>query len=778
MKKLLWLSDSPMTTTGYGIIGRNVCNFLKEDYEVHFLAHNYYGQVIKPPIYMEDDTKIDFFIHGTGQKRYAMDMISPTIRKYDIDIFGGYLDSLPEHRPIILKDKKGNVDIYTFDELWNKIKKGEKDWYILSPELKISKERKWKTKHPTKNIIYNNSFTKKEIIGKWTKIQNVARRFVKNHDIIKINDKYGETEVTTKHSLLYVDNNKIKKITPKLLEEKNKNLLQINRLNFQRKSTILNKCKGKYWEAYTTFYGAYVSEGCLSHYNYNYSIIISNSDKEWNDKIIKSIKILFNKTPSIQKTKDGVYNIVFYGKNIYNEIKKTAGKGHMKKKVPSIIFNLCRSLQLNFMDIAIQGDGHYYNTSKNPPRMYNDNKYIGKLKKFCYTTKSIKLCAGFNFLCTRLNCKYSNIITKCKDGKPAYNVFSSAYRQNTGKKTFKKYKYTGYIYDITTENNYFSDALGLIGVHNTFMLHDAGFMGVDTSPAKTFFHYPSDGGGRLPAPDVLRKVDMPISASKFGRDQVKKVHGIDSEYIPHAFDPKIFYQISDEEKAENRIKWSLTGKFVVGVVARNQNRKMLDRTIKAFALFCHNKPEAVLLMHCDPHDGAQAFDINTLITRCGIQNRVIYTGTTFFTPFSYDRMREVYNLMDVFFLTTSGEGFGIPIIEAMACGVPQVVTDYTTSKELVYDGLKSGELVRLVDEEGMTPYPYTDDILSGTITGNYVTERAIMSVYAGVEKLNKLYSDKQIRNFYKRNSIKKAANYTWDKTMPLWRKTLKRLEDQ
>jgi len=48
-----------------------------------------------------------------------------------------------------------------------------------------------------------------------------------------------------------------------------------------------------------------------------------------------------------------------------------------------------------------------------------------------------------------------------------------------------------------------------------------------------------------------------------------------------------------------------------------------------------------------------------------------------------EKMVEIYNLMDVFVLPTAGEGFGIPTVEAMACGKPVIITNYTTGYELV-----------------------------------------------------------------------------------------------
>jgi len=313
---------------------------------------------------------------------------------------------------------------------------------------------------------------------------------------------------------------------------------------------------------------------------------------------------------------------------------------------------------------------------------------------------------------------------------------------------------------------------------DTFMMYEAQFLQIDTSPAKTFFYFPSDGGGMLPlnCDSILRKVDLPIAMSKFGQDQVKKLYDINADCIPHGVDKNLYCKLGEKEKKENRLKWKLNGKFVVGTVARNQGRKMLDRTLKAFALFKEGKDDVILLMHTDPNDNAQIFQINELVHRYKLQNRVVFTGASFFKPFTYSEMKNVYNLMDVFMLSTSGEGFGIPTVEAMSCGVPQVVTDYTTSKELLVDGIRTGELVKLSGEEGRTPHPHTDEILDGTITGSWNVERGLMSIYDCCEKLNVLYNDRKLLKKYSDNSLVKAKSYHWEAIMPMWEKSLEKLK--
>jgi len=232
---------------------------------------------------------------------------------------------------------------------------------------------------------------------------------------------------------------------------------------------------------------------------------------------------------------------------------------------------------------------------------------------------------------------------------------------------------------------------------DTFMLYPWFATELDFAPAKTFFYYPSDGGGGLPngCEIILQKVDIPIAMSKFAQRQVKEIHNIDSEYIPHAIDHNIYYP---KNKDECKAKFGLQGKFVVGVVARNQGRKMLDRTIKSFALFAKDRPDAVLFMHSDPVDAAAVFNMQLLIKRYNLENKVVFSGMRFFEGFDYKDMVNVYNAMDVFFLTTSGEGFGIPTVEAMSCFPYDTGLETTTNINKVHIRDYSGEMIMIKAE--------------------------------------------------------------------------------
>ena len=297
---------------------------------------------------------------------------------------------------------------------------------------------------------------------------------------------------------------------------------------------------------------------------------------------------------------------------------------------------------------------------------------------------------------------------------------------------------------------------------DTFMVYPW-FTQIDFAPAKSVFYFPSDGGGQLPqgCENILRRMTKSVAMAKFGRDQCKQYYNLDTDYIPHAVDTNIFYKLSDEERNIARAKYGFQDKFIVGVVARNQGRKMLDRTIKAFKIFCKDKPDAILFMHTDPMDRAGVFDIMSLIRREELQNRVIFSGMNFFKGFDYKQMNEVYNVMDVFLLTTSGEGFGVPIIEAMACQVPIVATNYTTTKELVIDTF-AGYGVKLATE----------------ITGSWNVERGVMDDNDCSEKLTNLYMYPKLREEMGING-KKAVDkyYSWDVVIEQWDKFFTGLKD-
>lgn len=320
----------------------------------------------------------------------------------------------------------------------------------------------------------------------------------------------------------------------------------------------------------------------------------------------------------------------------------------------------------------------------------------------------------------------------------------------------------------------------LIILLDTFMLYPH-LLNKDLSPAKVIFWFPSDGGAGMPkgCEQILNKVDVPVAMAKFGQKQVKDYYGIDVIHIPHGTEKNRFYRLPDDKRNELRANAGFTDKFVIGVVARNQPRKMLDRTFKTMSILKDKIPNAVLFLHLDPNDPAgQMFNMMSIIQRYNLENRVVFSGMKAHEGFDWAKMNEVYNLMDCFYLSTSGEGFGIPIIEAMSCEVPVVATDYTTTPELVKEN-NAGFGAKLVGTEeisvkeffGWNSSHYDNLVANGTMTGSWEVERGMVDVKDAAEKIFKIYSNPELaREMGKngRNAVETKYDFEivasqWDK---------------
>jgi len=210
---------------------------------------------------------------------------------------------------------------------------------------------------------------------------------------------------------------------------------------------------------------------------------------------------------------------------------------------------------------------------------------------------------------------------------------------------------------------------------------------------------------------------------------------------------------------------------------------MLDRTLKACAIMNLVKneiPNAKLFLHLDVQDPAQVFLIQNVVKRYNLENRVVYSGVSALKGFDWSEMNEVYNLFDTFLLSTSGEGFGIPIIESMACEVPVLATDYTTTPELVKHN-KSGlgiNLVASAEEEidllAINSIEYDNMVMDSTMTGSWEVERGLCSVKDAAKKLVYLYKNPELRKEMGGNGRKAVLEkYDFEKIIgPKWEKLL------
>lgn len=185
--------------------------------------------------------------------------------------------------------------------------------------------------------------------------------------------------------------------------------------------------------------------------------------------------------------------------------------------------------------------------------------------------------------------------------------------------------------------------------------------------------------------ESVASADISVVPSKISYEMCKKLGHKNIQYVPHGINTKTYSPCTHEEKLQFRKDIGLPeSAFIIGMVAHNQYRKMVNRLIDAFEIFLKNNPNAILLMHCVPKDST-GWDLPTILKDKRLLGNVMFTDKSskgfgdIHVPES--ELRKLYCSMDVHALSTGGEGFGIPLIESVACGIPTVAPAYTTPKE-------------------------------------------------------------------------------------------------
>lgn len=129
---------------------------------------------------------------------------------------------------------------------------------------------------------------------------------------------------------------------------------------------------------------------------------------------------------------------------------------------------------------------------------------------------------------------------------------------------------------------------------------------------------------------------------------------------------------------------------VIGTAARIEEIKNIPMMLRAFQHVLEEVPDTCLLI---AGKGSKEQELQTYAEELGISKNVKFIGLR-------SDLWEIYQIMDIFLLTSFTEGISVTLLEAMASGVPAVVTDVGGNSEVVVDGV-TGCLVPLHDDNAM-----------------------------------------------------------------------------
>lgn len=256
---------------------------------------------------------------------------------------------------------------------------------------------------------------------------------------------------------------------------------------------------------------------------------------------------------------------------------------------------------------------------------------------------------------------------------------------------------------------------------------------------------PVDGAPVFPRwIDLLKQADGTLSISEFGV-KTHRMAGVASELCRPGVDGNKFFKLPDDQRAELRARLGIApGAFVLGSMCMNQGRKAIYHMVKGFFAFAADKPDARYLMDMEAVSPA-GWDIPALCQNFGWDvSKLIFRADCLRAGLV--ELRERYNVLDAHVVLAHREGYGLPLAEAMACGVVSMALDYCSGREICGDG--RGVLIK--------PLDYTN----ASTWGNALDYHPDVNDFAA--QLERLYAHPHERAAIAERGMAWARLTTWD----------------
>ncbi|MBO3745086.1 glycosyltransferase family 4 protein [Streptosporangiaceae bacterium NEAU-GS5] len=174
-----------------------------------------------------------------------------------------------------------------------------------------------------------------------------------------------------------------------------------------------------------------------------------------------------------------------------------------------------------------------------------------------------------------------------------------------------------------------------------------------------------------------------VVPSKATRDELVRVLSADPTMIDvayHGVDPELFHRPSPRETARVADRLYLRGRPYIAFLGALEPRKNVPNLVRGFARAVAGMPEPPVLVLA----GGPCSDDEVAAAVAGLPPdiRVVRPG---YLPFA-----ELSGFLGgalVVALTSRGEGFGLPVLEAMACGAPVLTTHRSSLPEVGGDAV-------------------------------------------------------------------------------------------
>jgi glycosyltransferase involved in cell wall biosynthesis len=196
----------------------------------------------------------------------------------------------------------------------------------------------------------------------------------------------------------------------------------------------------------------------------------------------------------------------------------------------------------------------------------------------------------------------------------------------------------------------------------------------------------ANGGPSMPDQALIaRSGALPAAVSQFGVEALigHGPEGWEAPYVPHAVDTAIFRPPADRQAL--RLENGTSDQFIIGIAGANRDimRKGYAEQFAAFARFQARHKDARLAVF-SVIDSPGGIPLAEMAHDLGIIENCMFMPSFEQNAgiLDDDFMADWYGNLDVLSMCSYGEGFGVPLIEAQACGTPVVATNWSAMAEL------------------------------------------------------------------------------------------------
>jgi glycosyltransferase involved in cell wall biosynthesis len=228
----------------------------------------------------------------------------------------------------------------------------------------------------------------------------------------------------------------------------------------------------------------------------------------------------------------------------------------------------------------------------------------------------------------------------------------------------------------------------------------------------------------------LKRCYLLLAISESSRQEAIEVLGVPADRVHNilaGIEPWFRrIDIAPEYRVSLSRKFGITKPFLMYSGAIDA-RKNIDGLLAAFAVLPNQIRSGYQLLIAGKNEGPDRKRLEDLSATNGLRN-----DTLVFTGFITDEeLVALYNLCSLFILPSYHEGFGLPALEAMACGAPTIASNVTSLPEIVgwRDAL-------------FNPHSFS----------------------AVAEKIEQALTDSEFREKLRENGLQQAQNFTWEST--------------